>query len=286
MTVYEDYETGSIKINKTSEDNVVKDIEFKVTGSDGSSYTEKTNSSGVAEFSGLKVYNSSTGKAITYTVSEINVASRYETPKAQNVTLANGNVDLTVNLTFINDLVKGNLKINKQSEDGENGDREFTIAGGGKTYTIKTGSDGIAILSDIPVYDSNNEKIVYTISEKNVPIKYVVPADQTATLTADATTTKTFQNVLKKFTAEVVKRMQKPVPHRVTPHLQEQFTDCIWMAILWTPIPLIRKDISRQRNMFAAIIRFRKSRRPKDICWMRRCIPLAQKPRIIRWKAI
>lgn len=72
--------------------------------------------------------------------------------------------------------------------------------------TIKTGSDGIAILSDIPVYDSNNEKIVYTISEKNVPIKYVVPADQTATLTADATTTKTFQNVLKKFTAEVVKK--------------------------------------------------------------------------------
>lgn len=206
VTVYEDYETGSIKINKISEDNVVKDIEFKVTGSDGSSYTEKTNSSGVAEFSGLKVYNSSTGKAITYTVSEINVASRYETPKAQNVTLANGNVDLTVNLTFINDLVKGNLKINKQSEDGENGDREFTIAGGGKTYTIKTGSDGIAILSDIPVYDSNNEKIVYTISEKNVPIKYVVPADQTATLTADATTTKTFQNVLKKFTAEVVKK--------------------------------------------------------------------------------
>lgn len=206
VTVYEDYETGSIKINKTSEDNVVKDIEFKVTGSDGSSYTEKTNSSGVAEFSGLKVYNPSTGKAITYTVTEINVATRYETPKAQNVTLANGNVDLTVNLTFINDLVKGNLKINKQSEDGENGDREFTIAGGGKTYTIKTGSDGIAILSDIPVYDSNNEKIVYTISEKNVPIKYVVPADQTATLTVDATTTKTFQNVLKKFTAEVVKK--------------------------------------------------------------------------------
>ncbi|WP_295219782.1 MobP3 family relaxase, partial [Ruminococcus sp.] len=206
VTVYEDYETGTIKINKTSEDNVVKDIEFKVTGSDGSSYTKKTNSSGVAEFSGLKVYNPSTGKAITYTVSEINVATRYETPKAQNVTLASGDVDLTVNMNFVNDLKKGSIKINKQSEDGENGDREFTITGGGKTYTIKTGSDGIAILSDIPVYDSNNEKIVYTISEKNVPIKYVVPADQTATLTADATTTKTFKNALKKFTAGVVKQ--------------------------------------------------------------------------------
>ncbi|WP_347171243.1 SpaA isopeptide-forming pilin-related protein, partial [Ruminococcus bicirculans (ex Wegman et al. 2014)] len=62
------------------------------------------------------------------------------------------------------------------------------------------------ILSDIPVYNSNNEKIVYTISEKNVPIRYVVPADQTATLTSDATTTKTFKNILKKFTLEVTKQ--------------------------------------------------------------------------------
>lgn len=47
---------------------------------------------------------------------------------------------------------------------------------------------------------------MYTISEKNVSIRYVVPADQTATLTADATTTKTFKNILKKFTVEVTKQ--------------------------------------------------------------------------------
>ncbi len=41
---------------------------------------------------------------------------------------------------------------------------------------------------------------------KNVPVRYVVPADQTATLTADATTTKTFKNILKKFTVEVTKQ--------------------------------------------------------------------------------
>lgn len=206
VTVYESFQTGTIQINKTSEDNVVKDIEFKVTGSDGSSYTKKTNANGVAEFSVLNVYDMKTGKAISYTVSEINVATRYETPKAQNVTLTSGNADLTVTANFANNLKKGSIKINKQSEDGENGDRTFEITGNGKTYTIKTGADGVAILSDIPVYDSNNEKIVYTISEKNVPIKYVVPADQTATLTANATTPKTFQNVLKKFTAEVVKK--------------------------------------------------------------------------------
>lgn len=47
---------------------------------------------------------------------------------------------------------------------------------------------------------------MYIISEKNVPVRYVVPADQTATLTADATTTKTFKNILKKFTVEVTKQ--------------------------------------------------------------------------------
>lgn len=204
--VTEDFTRGTIKVNKTAEDGIVSGREFKVTGNDGSSYTKKTKANGVAEFSGLKVYNTSTGKAITYTVSEINVDTRYEVPKAQNVTLTSGDVDLTVNVKFNNQLKTGSIKINKQSEDNQNGDREFTITGNGKTYTIKTGSDGIAILSDIPVYNSNNEKIVYTISEKNVPVRYVVPADQTATLTADATTTKTFKNILKKFAVEVTKQ--------------------------------------------------------------------------------
>ena len=204
--VTEDFTRGKIKVNKTADDGIVSGREFKVTGNDGSSYTKKTNANGVAEFSGLKVYNTSTGKAITYTVSEINVDTRYEVPKAQNVTLTSGDVDLTVNVKFNNQLKTGSIKINKQSEDNRNGDREFTITGNGKTYTIKTGSDGVAILSDIPVYNSRNEKIVYTISEKNVPVRYVVPADQTAALTADATTTKTFKNILKKFTVEVTKQ--------------------------------------------------------------------------------
>lgn len=204
--VTEDFTRGTIKVNKTADDGIVSGREFKVTGNDGISYTKKTNANGVAEFSGLKVYNTSTGKAITYTVSEINVDTRYEVPKAQNVMLTSGDVDLTVNVKFNNQLKTGSIKINKQSEDNQNDDREFTITGNGKTYTIKTGLDGVAILSDIPVYNSNNEKIVYTISEKNVPVRYVVPADQTATLTADATTTKTFKNILKKFTIEVTKQ--------------------------------------------------------------------------------
>ena len=35
VTVYENYQTGTIRINKTAEDDEVRGIEFKVTGSDG-----------------------------------------------------------------------------------------------------------------------------------------------------------------------------------------------------------------------------------------------------------
>ena len=207
--VKEDFQTGKIKINKSAEDGIISGRKFKITYSyNGKSLSEtaKTNAKGIATFDDLKVYDMSTGKAITYTVSEINVDTRYEAPKAKNVKLTDGDVDLTINVKFNNELKTGSIKINKQSEDNHNGGREFTVTGNGKTYSIKTGSDGVAILSDIPVYGSNNQKIVYTISEKNVPVKYVIPAEQTVTLTADETTSVTFENVLKKFTLEVTKK--------------------------------------------------------------------------------
>ena len=204
--VTEEVTEGIIKINKTAEDGVIDGRQFKVVGSDGKTYMQATDANGVALFTELPVYDMSMGKEITYTISEINVDTRYETPKAQNVVLTDGNVDLTVTANFVNELKTGSIRINKQSEDNQNGDRTFTITGNGETYTITTGADGIAILSDIPVYNSENEKIEYTISEKDVPIRYVVPANQTATLTADATVDVTFENVLKKFTVEVVKK--------------------------------------------------------------------------------
>ena len=186
-------ENGNLEIIKTSEDGIVANIAFTVTGN-GKTYNVKTDSNGKITISDLT--------AGEYTVTEA-VPVRYESQQSKKVTVQAGK---TASVSFSNTLKKGTIKINKQSEDGEVGNRTFEITGNGKTYTITTNSDGIAILSDIPVYDENNNKITYTISEKNVPIKYVVPANQTATLTADATTTKTFKNVLKKFTAEVIKQ--------------------------------------------------------------------------------
>ncbi len=214
VNVKENITSGIIKINKTAEDGVVGGREFKITWTDGGkqySKSAKTNDKGIAVFDGLHVYDFSSKSAILYNIAEVNTEERYEIPKAQNVSLTDGNADLTVAVDFKNTLKKGSIRINKQSEDGENGDREFTITGGGQTYTLTTSNDGTAILADIPVFDSSNAPITYTISEKNVPVKYVVPANQKTTLTADAAVDVTFENKLKKFTAEVTKKDSETV---------------------------------------------------------------------------
>lgn len=203
--------TGSIKIIKQADDGVLKDHEFKISYTEkgkSKSDTIKTDSKGIAEFTDLNVYDSSTGKAIKYTVSEINVDTRYETPKAQNVYLTNGDKDFTVTTKFENNNKTGNIKINKQAEDGQIGDRTFEVTGNGRTYSAKTEKNGVAEFKELPVYDVNDKPIEYTISEKNVPLRYVVPADQTTTLIADATTEKTFKNESKKGTILINKQAE------------------------------------------------------------------------------
>lgn len=209
VNVQENITSGIIRINKTAEDGVISDREFKISWTEnGVEHTKNavTNTDGIAEFDGLHVYDFGSKSAIPYNIAEVNTEKRYEIPKAQNVTLTDGNADLTVAVDFENTLKKGSIRINKQSEDGQNGDRTFTISGGGQTYTLVTGADGTAILADIPVFDGSNEPIVYTISENDVPVRYVVPAEQSTTLEADETVEVTFENKLKKFTVEVVKK--------------------------------------------------------------------------------
>ena len=209
VNVKENITSGIIRINKTAEDGIVSDREFKISWTENGvehSKNAMTNDKGIAEFDGLHVYDFGSKSEILYNIAEVNTEERYEIPKAQNVSLTAGNADLTVAVNFENNLKKGSIKINKQSEDGENGDRKFTVSGGGQTYTLTTDSDGTAIFTDIPVFDSSNDPIVYTVSENDVPVKYVVPAEQTVTLEADETVEVTFENKLKKFTAEVTKK--------------------------------------------------------------------------------
>ena len=143
--VTEDYKFGSIKINKTAEDGIVSDREFKVTWTENGksqSKTAKTNDSGVADFKNLKVYDMSNGQAISYNVSEINTDTRYVTPKAQDITLTNGNADLTVDVKFENKLKKFTAEITKNDSENITAQGDATLAGA--TYGLYHDGERIA----------------------------------------------------------------------------------------------------------------------------------------------
>lgn len=186
-------EFGNIKITKTSEDEIIKNISFTVKGN-GKTYNLTTDDNGNAELKNIPIG--------TYQIYEGEIL-RYEKQAVKSVTVTDGN---TVNVSFKNKLKKGDIKIQKDSEDKIVKDFTFKVTGSdGSTYSAKTNGDGIATITDVPVYDSNNQKIVYAVEETNIPVRYVTPDGQTVTLEADKTSTLTFNNILKKFSVKVVK---------------------------------------------------------------------------------
>ncbi|MCM1285711.1 MAG: VaFE repeat-containing surface-anchored protein [Acetobacter sp.] len=186
-------EFGNLKIKKTSEDEIIKNIPFTVKGN-GKTYDLTTDDKGNAELKNIPVG--------TYQVYEGDIL-RYVKQAVKTVTVTDGN---TATVSFKNDLKKGDIKIRKDSEDKIVKNFTFIVNGSdGSTYNATTNADGIATITDVPVYDKNNNKIVYTVQETNIPVRYVTPDNQTVTLEADKTSTVTFNNTLKKFRVKVVK---------------------------------------------------------------------------------
>lgn len=184
---------GNIKITKTSEDNIVKRMVFTVKGN-GKTYTMTTDANGTVELNNIPVG--------TYTISENDII-RYEKQAEKTVTVTDGE---TANVSFNNELKTGEIKIQKNSEDNIVTDFTFKITGSdGSSYTAKTNSSGVATVANLPVYDSNNNKITYTVQETNIPVRYVTTDNQTVILEPDKTSSLTFNNILKKFRVTVTK---------------------------------------------------------------------------------
>ena len=127
---------GNLKIIKTSEDNIVADIEFTVTGKNFKQ-TVKTDSKGE-----IVLENLVPG---TYTVTE-SVDERYETQQPKTVKVE---AEKTATVTFRNILRKGDLKIVKISEDNIVADIEFTVTGKNFKQTVKTDSKGEIVLENL-----------------------------------------------------------------------------------------------------------------------------------------
>jgi len=178
---------GGLKIIKISEDNVVADIEFTVTGKNFKQ-TVKTNSKGEFVFENLVPG--------TYTVTE-SVDKRYEPQQPKTVKVE---ADKTATVTFKNVLKKGDLKIIKTSEDNIVADIEFTVIGKNFKQTVKTDSKGEIVLANlIPG--------TYTVTE-SVDERYEDQQPKTVKVEADKTATVTFKNVLKKGDLKIIKNSE------------------------------------------------------------------------------
>lgn len=145
VNVEENVTSGKITINKTAEDGVVADREFRISWTDNGkkhSKTAVTDKNGIAEFDGLHVYDFSTKGAISYTVSEVNTDSKYVTPKSQDITLTNGSADLTVGVKFENRLKKFKAEVKKTDSENNTTQGDATLSGA--TYGLYRDGERIA----------------------------------------------------------------------------------------------------------------------------------------------
>lgn len=161
--------TADLGIIKTADDNNVYGIKFNVVGSDGSKYSAQTDRSGYVEIEGLRIYDDD-GNLITYEVIEV-TPLRYKEQPSQFVML--DPEKSKVQVEFENETKKADYILHKWADDGLFEGLEFTISGSdGTTKTEAVNAAGQVVFKDLPIYDKNDKKIIYTIFEKVIPARY------------------------------------------------------------------------------------------------------------------
>ena len=194
---------GDLKIEKACDDGLVEGLKFRVTASViGYDKTFKTDKNGEILIEKLQVYDSQ-NRLITYKVEEVDIPIRYEAVAGQSSTLIYGG---EVALKFNNKTKTEHARILKVSEDGDIAGKKFKITSdNGYSKVFTTDKSGSFVTEELPVYNTSNEIIHYTVSEIETDVKYVQPESQNFTLVTGDATVK-FSNILKKFRVKVIKR--------------------------------------------------------------------------------
>lgn len=193
---------GDLEIIKTSEDNKVEGIRFKVVGeiAVGTEYEEifQTDKDGKIHIKDLPVGE--------YTVSEVadDKTVGYLTPKSQTVKVENGT---TSTVEFENLLQRGGIKIEKSAE-GETDLSRFAFEISGTSLTgvdykevFKTDKDGVIEVKDLLVGE-------YTVKElaNDKTEGFVLPADQTVSVQHGATAEVKVENQKIRGDVEITKK--------------------------------------------------------------------------------
>lgn len=152
VTIVNKLKTGSLKVQKASEDGVIKGLQFRVTcDKSSSSFILTTGADGTATANGLPVYFDIAGsEPITYTVTEINTPAKYRRPAPQSFTLLSNQ---TVTVRFENKISRGSLQLLKVDQDGttplEGAVYEIMNADGEAIATETTNAEGKVAVEDL-----------------------------------------------------------------------------------------------------------------------------------------
>lgn len=235
---------GGLSIHKSSDDAIIKDIWFRITSDNGYSKDVATNSMGTIELADLDIFNDN-NEYVKYTIEELGfkdangnyyIPKRYKTEGPKTVTLKN---DGTVTVSFNNSIDTVGLNIIKNAEDKNVSGIYFKVtASTGKTYTVVTDNEGKASVSGLPVYDTEDNVITYTVEElgikKNdgtfeIPVRYVKPSSQTVKFVNGTsvikTRTLTFKNNLKKGVAKIAKTSDDGVVQGIYFKIESDYND-------------------------------------------------------------
>lgn len=253
--------TGSININKTSEDGVIEGLSFKLESfddereygddliptpmaydADGNEITSivlTTDKNGKASTDNMQFYDingnkidgilpyvfNQNGFQITYRLTEIGIKqsdgtykfpSRYELKDAVEFTIYDTD---EYNYTYdcVNTVKTGSLQVQKTSEDDVVDGLYFEIscADTGFNEKVSTDLEGLSPeISDLPIYNSNDELLKYKVSELGVlnddgtyslPYKYNKPRSVTVTLDTDTVTFASIKNTVKTGSVKLTK---------------------------------------------------------------------------------
>lgn len=235
---------GGLSIHKSSDDAIIKDIWFRITSDNGYSKDVATNSMGTIELADLDIFNDN-NEYVKYTIEELGfkdangnyyIPKRYKTEGPKTVTLKN---DGTVTVSFNNSIDTVPLNIIKSADDKNVSGIYFKVtASTGKTYTVVTDNEGKASVSGLPVYDTEDNVITYTVEELGVkkddgtfeiPVRYVKPSKQQVRFVNGTsvvkTKTLTFNNKLKTGVAKIAKTSDDGVVQGIYFKIESDYND-------------------------------------------------------------
>lgn len=260
-SVYNAPATGSVNINKTSEDGVIEGLSFKLESfddereygddliptpmaydADGNEITSivlTTDKNGKASTNNEQFFDANGNKIdgilpyvvdlngfqITYRLTEIGIKqsdgtykfpSRYELKDAVEFTIYDTDEN---NYTYdcVNTVKTGSLQVQKTSEDDVVDGLYFEIscADTGFNEKVSTNLEGLSPeISDLPIYNSDDELLKYNVSELGVlnddgtyslPYKYNKPRSVTVTLDTDTVTFASIKNTVKTGSVKLTK---------------------------------------------------------------------------------